>query len=245
MTATNQPQPNVVIPWERAAVFISLIAAASFVCSAAFVLGTLYGINRVEVVALLTFADVANNAIAMTAIISVIMATSYIFSRPLIWIDRKLWPKQKTSPLFWVVIALLLVAPLILVWVHYFTWKDYVFLIGFGLSFYGSLAIWHRLTKTKLPKELRLLGAYYLMCLISASGLGVLSGETALKGDELMVVQTKDSTLPAAAAFTLERGVILVEPFGYEFVPWSEVKSLMSIQKDSDVFRQRDVRIKS
>jgi hypothetical protein len=222
------------LTFEKLAVILPLGAAACFACSAVYLFGEVLGFGEIGMLWLFTFTDVATTAVPMTMfVISLVLlaiALSFAVDMPLQNI-RKTRENPRLSSLVGIVI---------------------VYCILIAMSVYGAISgriptllcitaiivpipvtfaigVWTNISERHLSSSAKTGGYVCIIALVAALAAGFSDGWIGAHSHRIIVVETTASSLPTHAAIAIDRGMVLLEPFGYTLLPWSEVKSVMHI----------------
>jgi hypothetical protein len=219
------------ISLSKIATAIPLLAAASFLVSAAFLVGTTAGIGEPSIIQLFEVSDIANNAIfylTLATSAGVVVPLLYPLTRGMDKIESKLATRKAGRKYFFAVglapiftgiligyligslsllAAVLLAAAFVLIWVALIAWRDFAL--------------------RRFERRIRLGGGIAIMAVALAFLSGAWGGYRSVKGSTIIRVQTDYRTLSTRYFYALERGAVLAKPSGFELVPWNQVKSIM------------------
>ncbi len=237
-----QTKQSMAAPAERLLLFVPLLAAAAFSCSATYYLGTFIGIGRADMLRLLTFSDVVNGAVPLGLLMLPGVALGVMVigqvDRPVRKVAQKIGHPAAAKTLhIGAIFIFTIVSSLVLLSLGWISWWIAIALSGFPGSLMVINKVWFRLSE-RVPKEICILGAFTTLALWGAFTAGAMGSYTTSNSGMLQVVETSSAHYATRYSVELERGVLMLEPFGFQLIPWAEVKSMMAItdfsQLDAD-----------
>ena len=218
--------------WERMAIILPLAVAGAFCLSGAYLVGITIGLQRQSVIALFTVADTVNSALPIAALF---MGVSLLGLGPLETTIKIGSERGGTAALISAGVSLCLSMIGLASFAAFqglISWYSAAFVVIVPILMWGISRIWINFAISRVPADVAILMNFLILGLILSISIGASQAYIKARTGSIVVVTTSDGvTLPSHYALSIERGVVLLEPFGYSLVPWDHGRSVMWIEE--------------
>jgi hypothetical protein len=210
--------------------YLSLILAAGFCGSAAFLFGKLLGLGRLDLLWYVTFSDIVNYAPATLLLLGFLISVLLINDRRLAKLQKRaLIPGEFPWLTRRIVFAVLGALAVGLVLIVVFSWRIAIGILPFGiLQVYLTTMARDPLTKAFGEFVADAFDTFVAFVFVTF----VMGFSWGYAGDQVTptyTVQVDDRIEIGSVLMPMERGLVILRNGGFELVSWSQVKSVSLI----------------